>query len=798
MQFSHHSSNPLEARFSDPLNAAYTRILAQADTEYLSDSDELGKWPKDEYQSHILNTVGEIPSFQSLKQKKAVQQHTPTAGPSRSGASFRSVPQPFVDIDDDMEGEDELAIPFKLEEEMTPRKLRAVEDPAEIQEPEEALPDDDEDIPLAQDNEEDFVDDPDEISFDVDEEMQDAPHQSDSRLGSLSPLTPLSSAQSSPFSSPLSSRPSSPNEYDSLSRRPTEEQEEILHEIRELHRSVPELEYSYELIDRLGTGTFSSVYKAVDLHYDEWDNRPWKGDHPSDSSAFYQSVGPGYKGRGGRASTRPRDDMDVDDERVYVAIKRIYTTSGPERIRNELAIMEKCRGARHASQIITAFRNKDQVVIVLPYQRHMDFRDFYQTLHPDGVKCYFRCLFRALRDIHARGIIHRDVKPANFLYNPFTGIGTLCDFGLASGMELVQQHGHCLHSPRTEQDPHGKNVPLEETQTNHIKQAQRLARNKSGLPSEKVGYLEQDRRPVNKANRAGTRGFRAPEVLLKCTAQTGAIDVWSAGVILLFFLSRKFPIFQSNDDIEGLMEIAVIIGKRKIERAATLHGRTIATNVPDLDQDGISWQEFVERLNPDIWTPRKYDMRFYPHNTKHRDGRALHAQEAEQRHHLRQLEEQQQHAEKYMNPPSVERHSKEMKQAFHLLESILHFESTKRFTPRKALYHPFLEEAGCLEDDSYVPHVPAQGVCSELHEILEDGSHQVRVMNRCSCRKQGGHEDDDDDDEVRRHGHGPGAEDVDDEEWCGVMVYEDIIVEAGQGIAIGDNACEYHRNMAFE
>jgi len=53
-----------------------------------------------------------------------------------------------------------------------------------------------------------------------------------------------------------------------------------------------------------------------------------------------------------------------------------------------------------------------------------------------------------------------------------------------------------------------------------------------------------------------------------------AIDVWSAGVILLFFLTRKFPIFQSNDDIEGLMEIAVIIGKRKIERAATLHGRS--------------------------------------------------------------------------------------------------------------------------------------------------------------------------------------------------------------------------------
>ena len=65
----------------------------------------------------------------------------------------------------------------------------------------------------------------------------------------------------------------------------------------------------------------------------------------------------------------------------------------------------------------------------------------------------------------------------------------------------------------------------------------------------------------------------SPELL---TRRFAAVDVWSAGVILLFFLTGKFPIFQSNDDVEGLMELALIMGRRNVEKVATLHGRFTA------------------------------------------------------------------------------------------------------------------------------------------------------------------------------------------------------------------------------
>jgi cell division control protein 7 len=51
-----------------------------------------------------------------------------------------------------------------------------------------------------------------------------------------------------------------------------------------------------------------------------------------------------------------------------------------------------------------------------------------------------------------------------------------------------------------------------------------------------------------------------------------AIDVWAAGMILAFFLTGKFPLFNSSDDVEALMEIACIIGRKKMEKVATLHG----------------------------------------------------------------------------------------------------------------------------------------------------------------------------------------------------------------------------------
>ena len=51
------------------------------------------------------------------------------------------------------------------------------------------------------------------------------------------------------------------------------------------------------------------------------------------------------------------------------------------------------------------------------------------------------------------------------------------------------------------------------------------------------------------------------------------IDIWSAGVILLTILSRRFPFFNSSEDVDAMIEIATIFGKQRMKQCAALHGK---------------------------------------------------------------------------------------------------------------------------------------------------------------------------------------------------------------------------------
>ena len=194
---------------------------------------------------------------------------------------------------------------------------------------------------------------------------------------------------------------------------------EVLEDMHKLVERFPVLSTDYRLIDKIGEGTFSTVYKAealngtVKLGSDVWKSPPLKR---------------------GLVNEKTKKNKNP-----VVALKQIYVTSSPSRIHNELNLLYMLSGNSHVAPLLDVLRYQDQVVAILPFYKHSDFRDFYRDLPIKGIKKYMWELLQSLEFIHDKGIIHRDLKPTNFLYDPFKGKGVLVDFGLAEEVNTASQ-----------------------------------------------------------------------------------------------------------------------------------------------------------------------------------------------------------------------------------------------------------------------------------------------------------------------------------------------------------------------
>ncbi|KAI8899870.1 kinase-like domain-containing protein [Globomyces pollinis-pini] len=305
----------------------------------------------------------------------------------------------------------------------------------------------------------------------------------------------------------------------------------------------------YNIVEKIGQGTFSSVYKAIDTLHHQYES-DWCQDHHL-----------------------TLDNEESNSNCGFVALKRIYATSSPQRILNELSLLNCLKNHPNVAPLITAIRYEDQVIAVLPYFEHNTFKSYFRSLSLRQIKNYLHCMLSGLKHVHDNGFIHRDIKPSNFLYRPDRMTGVLVDFGLA------QRESDLSVSI----EPKYKQAKLNNLQ-----------------PYKKKGaYIPNDTRPSVKANRAGTRGFRAPEVLFKVYNQTRAIDLWSVGVIFLSILTGQFPFFQSMDDQEALIEISHIFGKQKMRQLAAKLNRTFETNIPAIATP-LTFEYIIKQMKPEM------------------------------------------------------------------------------------------------------------------------------------------------------------------------------------------------------
>ncbi|EDL20172.1 cell division cycle 7 (S. cerevisiae), isoform CRA_b, partial [Mus musculus] len=496
----------------------------------------------------------------------------------------------------------------------------------------------------------------------------------------------------------------------------------IKRDIEELCEAVPQLVNVFKIKDKIGEGTFSSVYLAT------------------------------------------AQLQEGHEEKI--ALKHLIPTSHPMRIAAELQCLTVAGGQDNVMGLKYCFRKNDHVVIAMPYLEHESFLDILNSLSFQEVREYMYNLFVALKRIHQFGIVHRDVKPSNFLYNRRLKKYALVDFGLAQGtrdtkielLKFVQSeaqqedcsrnkyHGVVGHkgllsrpAPKTVDQQCTPKTSVKRSYTQvHIKQgkdgklikqsktvdiiSRKLATKKTAISTKAMNSVMRETarscpavltcdcygsdrvcsvclsRRQQVAPRAGTPGFRAPEVLTKCPDQTTAIDMWSAGVIFLSLLSGRYPFYKASDDLTALAQIMTIRGSRETIQAAKAFGKSVlcSKEVPAQDLRAL-----CERLRGlDSTTPRSAsgppgNASYDPAASKNTDHKASRVQAAQAQHSEDSLYKRDNDG--YWSHPkdctsNSEGWDSVPDEAYDLLDKLLDLNPASRITAEAALLHAFFKD----------------------------------------------------------------------------------------------------------
>ncbi|XP_015606606.1 cell division cycle 7-related protein kinase isoform X2 [Cephus cinctus] len=309
----------------------------------------------------------------------------------------------------------------------------------------------------------------------------------------------------------------------SCSEEDSEDYEYDNKKIAELIKSVPLLKDLFKVHGKIGEGTFSSVFLAT---------------------------------------------LKSSDGLKKFAVKHLVPTCHPDRIEQELQCLQKIGGTDHVAGLELCVRSAGSIIFVMPYMKHDRFSHYVHNMSVQETKDYMRALLTALKRVHKFNIIHRDIKPSNFLYDRKSRRYLLVDFGLAQQYTEETK----LSIDNKAQVLSNYSVKRKRSDENRV---EKVRENTKKAAETKCVCFGKARicsvcliKPPQVASRAGTPGFRAPEVLLKYPYQTPAIDIWASGVIMLCILSGTQLFFRSPDDCTALSEITSIFGSARMQQCA--------------------------------------------------------------------------------------------------------------------------------------------------------------------------------------------------------------------------------------
>ena len=183
---------------------------------------------------------------------------------------------------------------------------------------------------------------------------------------------------------------------------------------------------------------------------------------------------------------------------------------------------------------------EDQSALVLTFLRHDTPKSIVREFSREEMRDYMFELLLALTEVHAAGIAHNDIKLSNILFDRAQRKCLLVDFGLAcdakpARRDREQQQGAGQAAREQGKASGGGRSALLQKGRNRLAHHSSLVGIKGTVAGGAAVAKSAD---AHKALRNGTKGFRAPEVVLGSHHQTCAVDIWSAGVVLLCLVTR--------------------------------------------------------------------------------------------------------------------------------------------------------------------------------------------------------------------------------------------------------------------